>query len=65
MLNLRGRITILHSLFLRGHELGGGGVVMWHTAATTALIFFYFIFFIRNIPERINYIMKYLDSHLL
>ncbi len=46
-------------------EWGGGVVVviMWHTAATTAR-FIYFFLFIRNIPKRINYIMKYLDFHL-
>ncbi len=28
------------------------------------LCFIYFFIFIRNIPKHINYIMKYLDSHL-
>ncbi len=58
-------------IILRGHECvcvcGGGGVVMWHTAAIISLMFLcfiYFFLFIQNIPKRINYIMKYLDSHL-
>ncbi len=38
---------------------GGGGVIMWHTSAIKALMFFFFL----NIPKRINYIMKYIDSH--
>ncbi len=28
------------------------------------LCFIYVFLFIQNIPKRINYIMKYLDSHL-
>ncbi len=57
----------MHALFSRGHELGGGGGVdgsSCDTAATTAYVLFYFFLFIRNILKCINYIMKYLDSHL-
>ncbi len=66
-LSVIGHRGVMHSLFLRGQELGGGGggVIMWHTSATKALMFYLFIFlFIWNIPKRMNYIMKYLDSHL-
>ncbi len=37
---------------------------MWHTAATIALMFLFFWGFFLNIPKRLNYNMKYLDSHL-
>ncbi len=48
------------------HYFGGGtswgGGAQHNTAATTAHMFYFFLF-IQNIPKRINYIMKYLDSH--
>ncbi len=56
---------IMHSLFFRGHELGGGGGSSCDTQQPQLhLCFLYFFLFILNIPKRINYIMKYLDSHL-
>ncbi len=67
-INIRG---VMHSLFLRGHECecvcvcvcgGGGGFICDNKSD---LIWFdLFFLFIQNIPIRINYIMKYLDSHL-
>ncbi len=56
---------VMHSLFLRGHELGGGGGGGGVSSCDTQhLCFIYFFIFIQNILKRINYIMKYLDSHL-
>ncbi len=47
-------------IIFEGARVGGGG---GHNS--TYFLFYLFIFlFIRNIPKRINYIMKYLDSHL-
>ncbi len=48
----------MHSLFLRGHELGGGGHHVTHSSHNSTC-FIYFFLFIRNIPKRINYIIKY------
>ncbi len=45
---------VMHSLFLRGHELGGG-FGRHVTQQPQQLYFIYFFLFIRNIPKRINY----------
>ncbi len=47
---------------------GGGGLVTRHVTHSNHnsiyVLFNFFLLFIWNIPKRINYIMKYLDSHL-
>ncbi len=43
---------------------GGGGRHVTHSSHNSTYVLFTFFLFIRNIPKRINYIMKYLDSHL-
>ncbi len=59
---------VMHSLFLRGHEWGVGGVgrVSRHVTHSShnSILFYLVISFIGNIPKHINYIMKYLDSHI-
>ncbi len=55
---------VMHSLFLRGHELGWGGRHMTHQPRKHLCFILYLFYFIWNIPKRINYIMKYPDSHL-
>ncbi len=42
----------MHSLFVRGTSEGGGGEWCAHHACHV------------NIPKRVNYIMKYLDSQI-
>ncbi len=42
---------------------GGGGRHVTHSSQQH-LCSIYFFLFIQNIPKRINYIMKYFDSHL-
>ncbi len=42
--------------------MGGGGVLSCDTQQHLGLLLFIYLF-MRNIPKRINYIMKYLDSH--
>ncbi len=47
---------VMHSLFLRGNELGGGGggVVTWHSAATIAHMLFC-LFYLKRF--QMHYIM--------
>ncbi len=61
-----GVMGVIHSLFLRGQEWGGGGGGGRHVTHSSQqhLCSIYFFLFIQNIPKRINYIMKYFDSHL-
>ncbi len=54
-------------IFERARVGGGGGRHVTHSShnSADALMFYLFLLiFIRNIPKCINYIMKYLDSHL-
>ncbi len=47
--------------------VGGGGRHVTHSSHNSAYALMFYLFlliFILNIPKRINYIMKYLDSHL-
>ncbi len=50
-------------IIFAGARVGGGGRHVTHQPQQH-LCFNYLFLFIRNIPKRINYIMKYLDSHL-
>ncbi len=43
-------------------RVGGGGRHVTHSSQNSNVLFIFP--FIRNIPKRINYIIKYLDSHL-
>ncbi len=56
---------VIHSLFLRGHELGGGGGRhLTHSSYNSTYVLLIFSFFIQNISKRINYIMNY-KSYLI
>ncbi len=53
----------MHSLFLRGHELGGGGSLCDMQQPQQHLFFIkFFPFYSKH--SQMHYIMKYLDSHL-
>ncbi len=43
---------------------GGGGCHVTHSSHNSTYILLFFLFLIQNIPKSINYIKKYLVSHL-
>jgi len=48
----------MHSLCLRGYDWG------WMYFITDIGLCLIFFIFIQNIPKRVNYIMKYIDSQI-